>query len=306
VAGRLRLYGIEDDAERDSFPLDITDNAYHPRLMPFLMPDISHWQVQLDQARAKQVATVASAIMLKSTQGTSFVDPHFLGNVRAVSGVLPWGPYHFIDSRYAGKTQAEHFVHTVRLHGRPDFWCIDWEQGSRTIAVEALKELAVRVSEPIILYSGHWARENGGYVKPYPALVPAYGGGSLSSAYVPKDVPLAAWQYTNGKTNGTAMPSSIPGIGNCDISVVYRPDLLGIHSTDTGQEANDMANADDWITGFEMFVAGEKEPADGWTRRGYRRAQSLYNQAVKDASGGTETVTIEIPSQTVKATVTKA
>jgi hypothetical protein len=68
----------------------------------------------------------------------------------------------------------------------------------------------------------------------------------------------------------------------------------------TQQEDSDV-NFGDWHDGWQAHEDGKPAPADpGWKAKGWHdRARVL-----RDAQGGTQTITINIPAQTVEATVT--
>lgn len=237
--------------------------------MPFLMPDISHYQPQLDAGRVASLSKVAKAVMLKATEGTGFQDPNFAGNVRALKGGgVRWGAYHFVKQG-TGASQATFFWSVANTYGKPTFVVIDWEDGDRQTALDLAGKLRQLADVPVGIYSGAWSRGHGG---PPPgldfAMVPQYGPAQLDPQYRPDPYRLAAWQYTDGKINGTQMPSSIPGIGPCDVSVVYLPEALGL-----GDE--DMSAYEDFKAGVKAAKAGEKLPdkASDDFEFGYRMEQ---------------------------------
>jgi lysozyme len=174
-----------------------------------------------------QVAAVAKVIMFKATQGTSTVDDEFFSNVHAANTAgLKWGAYHYVDPGY-GKDQAKHFAETVWQMTDCQFFCIDWEAGSRDVATRLAEQLLALATLPVGDYIGSHARANGGQLDEMAFhMVPQYGPAEINPDYATD--PLSAWQYTNGTINGTDWPASVPGIGPCDISVIYRPQDFGL------------------------------------------------------------------------------
>jgi lysozyme len=203
------------------------------------MPDISHHNCSKDaddnyipftREQFTQARTDASAFMLKASQGTDFVSPVFEAHAEAArSAGLPWGAYHFVDPGN-GKAQADHFAATVaNASSLPAFLCIDWEDGSRDTALALVKQLGTLnlFDRPVGDYIGSHARANGGQLPGMSFhMVPQYGPAEINPDYATD--PLSAWQYTNGVINGTSWPASVPGIGACDMSVIYRPEDFGL------------------------------------------------------------------------------
>jgi lysozyme len=192
------------------------------------MPDISHWQGPHTVEDMQLVAAKAPAIMLKASEGTSTVDAEFVNNAEAATAAgLPWGAYHYVTAGH-GMAQADHFVSVLDEVAGCRFYCIDWESGNRdTVMALAERLLATAIGGPVGDYIGSHARANGGQL---PGLsfhmVPQYGPANLEPQYATD--PLSAWQYTNGTINGTDWPNSVPGIGACDMSVIYRPQDFGL------------------------------------------------------------------------------
>jgi lysozyme len=189
------------------------------------MPDISHWQGPHTVEDMQLVAAKAPAIMLKASEGTSTVDAEFVSNAEAANAAgLPWGAYHYVTAGH-GFEQAGHFRRTVASVPGVRFYCIDWEAGSRTVALNLAAGLVV--DRPVGDYIGSHARANGGQLPDMAFhMVPQYGPAELNPDYATD--PLSAWQYTNGTINGTDWPASVPGIGACDMSVIYRPQDFGL------------------------------------------------------------------------------
>jgi lysozyme len=191
------------------------------------MPDISHWQGHHTVEDMQLVAAKAPAIMLKASEGTSTVDAEFVNNAEAANTAgLPWGAYHYVTARH-GRAQADLFQQVVSQVPGVRFYCIDWEAGSRDTALALAVWLLAVVDRPVGDYIGSHARANGGQLDEMRFhMVPQYGPAELNPDYATD--PLSAWQYTNGTINGTDWPSSVPGIGACDVSVIYRPQDFGL------------------------------------------------------------------------------
>jgi lysozyme len=194
------------------------------------MPDISHHQGPRTVEDMQLVAAKAPAIMLKASEGTTWVDPEFVSNAGAATAAgLPWGAYHYVTAGH-GSDQADHFAETVdSVSGECRFYCIDWEDGSRATALALADQLFVHVVHAVGDYIGSHARANGGQLPDMDFhMVPQYGPAELNPDYATD--PLSAWQYTNGVINGTDWPASVPGIGACDMSVIYRPQDFGLEA----------------------------------------------------------------------------
>jgi GH25 family lysozyme M1 (1,4-beta-N-acetylmuramidase) len=194
----------------------------------FLMPDVSSNNfAEVTQAAAEQIAKAARALMVKSTEGTSYTFGGFhASEANARAAGLKTVAYHFVDNAN-GVDQARHMWSVVQ-HSGVSALCIDWEQGGRQIAVDMLHELkALAKGKKIRIgaYEGSWARGHGGGLAGCDfVIVPDYGVASLPDSYKLK--PYAGWQYTDGRYNGTKHPTSIPGIGRCDVSLIERPELI--------------------------------------------------------------------------------
>lgn len=74
--------------------------------------DLSHWNgsVNLNKARDMNI----EGVVLKASQGTTFVDPKFYTNRdKAVAAGLPWAAYHYYEARTDPILQAKHFCKVV-------------------------------------------------------------------------------------------------------------------------------------------------------------------------------------------------
>lgn len=189
----------------------------------FLIPDISHWQGAHNTKDFAQAARVASGFMFKATEAESYDDPEFLSNYKAARSTrLPIGAYHFVRQGHS-EAQTDNFMDQMDKAGGIDFAVVDWEDGDRRTAANMVNKLQKRLAIPVIEYRGQWARAHGGDL-PHAdaAMVPQYGPAHLDRSYRPAHLPFFGWQYTDGVYNGTKMPKNIPGLGNVDVTRVYR------------------------------------------------------------------------------------
>lgn len=86
--------------------------------------DISHWQTVKDWAK---VAKETKCVILKATQGTSYIDPTFYKyRVAARNEGLLVGAYHFADGNDVEK-ECDHFVETVGTMLEGEFLVLDYE-----------------------------------------------------------------------------------------------------------------------------------------------------------------------------------
>ena len=88
--------------------------------------DLSHYNGKQDFEKLK--AQGFEFCYFKATEGLSYVDPTFLGNVRAASaaGILT-GAYHFFRPSVDGTDQARHFLSTTALLPLNLPHMLDWE-----------------------------------------------------------------------------------------------------------------------------------------------------------------------------------
>jgi glycosyl hydrolase family 25 len=245
----------------------------------WLQPDVSHWQGHHTREDMAQAATVASSILFKATQGDSFVDNEFESNAKAANAVgLPWGAYHFVDTvdEGDGVAQAEHFWRVANSVPNLAFVMIDWERAWRPLAKDLADRLLELADVPVGDYIGSHARSQGGQL-PRMAfhMVPQYGPAQLDPDY--ETDPTSAWQYTNGETNGTDWPSSVPGIGKCDMSAVFRPGDFGF--------GGDMAISDEDVQKIVKAIRKTELRADGLIAEQAWRDANMTRAAVAVLAG---------------------
>lgn len=175
--------------------------------------DLSHWQAPVDFAAIKGAGI--AGVILKATQGTSWVDATFAARVAAAASAgLLVGGYHFCDASPPA-AQACHF-HAVA--GGLPVLAIDVEPNGMgdTVTVPQAAEIAARIAmhtgRAPLVYMGRWGPDGRASGLPNSVLsncelwLPAYGREPITPAGW--DTPLF-WQYTD--------TGSVAGIGSpCD------------------------------------------------------------------------------------------
>jgi len=175
-------------------------------------------------------------IVLKASEGLSFVDKMHAGRVRdAHTAGLPVGHYHFArpEEGEASK-QAAHFATIVREHGltigdghgrRGDFLICDIETGGPAHAARWYHEFAGNLAHqiPAATLVGYTYLS---YMQSAPGLQACSQRWWLA-AYGPRRPRLSrwryfgglwAWQYTDGKDGPE--PHRASGVGECDLSIL--------------------------------------------------------------------------------------
>lgn len=90
--------------------------------------DISNWQRGIDLARVP-----CDFVIVKSTEGTSYVDPCCDGFVQqAIQLGKCWGFYHYITGGYP-ENEADFWVENTRNYFRAGIPCVDWESGGNYV-----------------------------------------------------------------------------------------------------------------------------------------------------------------------------
>lgn len=252
--------------------------------MAIIGPDVSHYQGTVDWAAVAGAAPFAFA---KASQGTGYVDPMFSRNWRGMKAAgLIRGTYHFLDHTGEGRAQADHYLGVTGSVGgfeEGDLPVLDFEDGPLSAAKGWIARVKEATGRPILLYGGIYYRSavtRAGLTGEAQKLgasylwVPHYGPASFEWDDVPPGWDrreVLFWQYTNGVTNGTAWPKSIPGIGPCDVSVFLGGTLEDLRRIVGGE---DMAFRD-YTDGWDAFVAGKDLPQDASTdfKKGFRAAR---------------------------------
>jgi GH25 family lysozyme M1 (1,4-beta-N-acetylmuramidase) len=172
-------------------------------------------------------------IMIKATQGISYVNPRWFEWVQAARAArLAVTHYHFCDGT-AARTEADHFWRTIRPHFKRscDRLVIDIEN-------PALAQLGPNAASYLATLDSELARLSGlqaiGYtfksalnphlrIRSGKWLVAAWGNQWPAGMFrrLPNGT-LWGWQFTDGQV-GANGPRGLAGIGQCDISVLSPP-----------------------------------------------------------------------------------
>ncbi len=254
-------------------------------LTAIIGPDVSHYQGTVDWAAVQGAAPFAFA---KASQGTGFVDPMFARNWQAMRAAgLIRGAYHFLDDTGGGSAQAEHYLGVMESAGGFEEGdlppVLDFEDGRLSAARAWIAAVGKATGGLVLLYGGIYYRTavaraglEGEAQKAGASYlwVPHYGLASFQWDDVPSGWDRAEvlfWQYTNGVTNGTSWPKSIPGIGTCDVNAFLAGSLDDLREITGG---GDMG-LKDYTDGWDAFVAGsELSPeASADFKKGYRAAR---------------------------------
>jgi lysozyme len=172
--------------------------------------DLSHWQSEVDFAAVK--AGGIAAVILKATQGMSWVDRAFVGRMcRANAAGLLVGAYHFCDGSKPA-IQAEHFL---RVAGSLPVLALDieanalpGESASPVIAAEIAARVQIAKGRSPLVYIGRWGPSGTGAGLPNsvlskcPLWLPEYGTDPVPPAGW---AAWTLWQYTDAGTAAGVM-----------------------------------------------------------------------------------------------------
>ena len=103
--------------------------------------DISHWNDGINLS-----VVPCDFVIIKATQGTSFVDPccdKFYQAAKKAGKKL--GVYHFADGKSTGRQEADHFIKKVRGYIGEAILVLDWEEDALKKGVKYAKEFLDRV-----------------------------------------------------------------------------------------------------------------------------------------------------------------
>jgi GH25 family lysozyme M1 (1,4-beta-N-acetylmuramidase) len=183
-------------------------------------PDISHHQGIVDMAA---IASVHDVVIMKATEGTSFVDSKFFQNrANALNNNRRIGAYHFLRQG-DGVAQAKHFLSVVGINNYT-VYVLDCETSASGTnpSFETIRQFCNEVirqagREPVIYTYNHWWDANiGDLAVPCSYLwIARYRDKSLGYGPTPPgDYKVFGWQYTSS--------GSCPGVsGNCDLNDFY-------------------------------------------------------------------------------------
>jgi lysozyme len=185
-----------------------------------IIVDLSHHNASPDFSEASKHIR---AVILKATQGTSYVDPTFQARRQeALDNGLLVGAYHFATKKPA-KAQVDHFLQTVGAQ-EGQILAIDIEADPGSVSsvtyqqalgiIDLVKE---RTGSWPLVYGGSYLREllqgqSASSFKNCPLWWAAYN----NHPNWPSDIwpEMTIWQYTDGTAGNT--PHEVQGIGKCD------------------------------------------------------------------------------------------
>jgi lysozyme len=180
--------------------------------------DISHY----DNVSQDFVATAAAgiiAVIMKATQGTSFIDPTFLPRVsEARAAGLEVGAYHFLDGS-SPAAQAANFLKVAVFEGMVDWLALDWEPNSASQAsVMQAAKMAASVQAatrrwPVLYTIRYMLSAPNVTLSNCPLWLAEYGTRPICP---PGFTAWRLWQHTDGRVGSDVAP--VPGIGPCDRS----------------------------------------------------------------------------------------
>lgn len=176
--------------------------------------DLSHHQADVDFAEIRRAGVLG--VILKATEGTSYVDPTFYDRRKQAKACgLNVASYHFF---HGDPREMQHYVKTVQP-SRGERLCIDHEdaKASLTSLVDAVQRLdAVQTSIEISIYSGHLIKDQ---------------LGNSRNEVLAKNTSLWLAQYTTGTPTWPkntwpvwslwqfSDQGQVPGVsGNCDLN----------------------------------------------------------------------------------------
>jgi lysozyme len=200
--------------------LNVASAPYFPPITSDVVIDLSHWQAQVDFAGAKSAGI--AAVILKATQGSSWIDATFAKRFAAANraGLLV-GAYHFLDNS-PPELQVRNFL-SVAEGCR--VLALDAEANGigKTVTVAQTAEAAARLHmatgrAPLVYINRYGPDERGtgfpnGVMSRCPLWLPAY---NTRPVCPPGWSKWTLWQHTDGRVGPDAVP--VPGIGRCDRS----------------------------------------------------------------------------------------
>lgn len=179
--------------------------------------DTSNWQGGYDPA-----LTGADGVIIKATEGTSFVDPYCDSIIQqAIASGMLWGFYHFAGEGDA-TSEAAFFVENCWNyfgHGIP---VLDWEGNQSVDWVNAFVEhVHAQTGVWPWIYANPWRFNQGGvnpncarWVADYPDVVSPTWSQAQGWECPAADGNVVAWQFcSDGVVNGIA--------GNADLDLFY-------------------------------------------------------------------------------------
>jgi lysozyme len=185
--------------------------------------DVSHWQGNVNWSKVK---ANADFVFVKCSEGSSYVDPNFVSNVKeAAAAGLKVGAYHYatFNDVASAKEQANYFLSKVKGLTLTYPLVLDLEEDKKKAGKQQLTDAAIAFLEVLegagyfaIIYSNPHFFNNEldlSRLKPYAKWLADYSG--------KMDLQADVWQYTqSGKIDGIT--------GNVDLNTCYRDFALEI------------------------------------------------------------------------------
>jgi lysozyme len=198
--------------------LDVLDPAAVPSVTSDVVIDLYHGdKVSQDFVTTANAGIVA--IILKSTQGTEFIDPTFLPRAaEAKAAGLLVGAYHFLDAS-SPAAQVAHFLTVAVSEAGVSWLAIDWEpypssQASVMQAATAVASVQAATGRWPVLYTIRYMLSvPNRTLSKCPLWLAEYGNRPICP---PGFTAWRMWQHTDGQVGSAVVP--VPGIGPCDRS----------------------------------------------------------------------------------------
>lgn len=233
--------------------------------------DISNYQAGLKLAN-----TDAQFVIIKASEGTTYVDPYCDGFVKQAQNLgLPWGTYHFYAGG-SGTAEADHYLDTVGGYVGKGLLVLDFERNTsnRTEPTAFLNRILAQTGVAPVLYISGSVATAGGWtdVAKQFALWSARWGTSNPGDTGPWSG-ATLWQYTDSYPTGgmqvdadyffgdrAAWTALATGGGTSTISE-DQPPTEGSIQTPYGQQGTAWASGyhqgDDWHRGAGAAEIGD-------------------------------------------------
>jgi lysozyme len=191
---------------------------YLPPVVSDVVFDISHYE-NVSQDFVITAKAGMTAVILKATQGTGFIDPTFLPRAaEARAAGLLVGAYHFLDGSNPAE-QAAHFLTVAVSEGMVNWLALDWEpypasQASVMQAATAAASVQAATGTWPVLYTiRSMLSVANKTLSRCPLWLAEYGTRPICP---PGFTRWQLWQHTDGQVGSAVVP--VPGIGLCDRS----------------------------------------------------------------------------------------
>ena len=144
-----------------------------------------------------------SGVILKATEGTTFVDHNFKSKYTHLKGVLPIGFYHMLTALSEPESQAQNFWEQIHDKDFQIFPIVDVEYANLSKIAENYTERFIKKFKELsgytcIIYTGlYYCKDNFDYTfrEQYKWWVASYGTSRKPEIL---NTDIIAWQYTDG------------------------------------------------------------------------------------------------------------